>query len=381
MMKTPNEHVVCDVMEAIKTLLSGGIPDKIDASSCESEPEKDLAEVTNRLTEAFDEIQRFVVPLSQGRLDTFSPSKGNYLASPFKELHSQLKHLVWQTQCVAKGDFSQRVDFMGEFSLAFNSMAEKLARREEQLTRAATEREQLIQKLNQSNEELQRFAYVVSHDLKAPLRGIETVARWLVDDYADRLDEQGKEQMNLLTSRVKRMRNMIDGILQYSRIDRTEDLRTQVNLNEKVREIVDLLAPPDNISIAIDTELPVIECEETRILQVFQNLLSNAIKYMDKPQGRIGVGCEEIGDFWRFIVADNGPGIEEKYFDKIFQLFQTLQSRDDVESTGVGLSIAKRIVERHGGKIGVESEVGRGSTFYFTLPKAGSEGLARASHS
>jgi signal transduction histidine kinase len=367
-MQTLNEQILSRVTEAIETLLSGRIPEKMDVSLHDGEAEKHLAEATNRLVEAFDEIHRFVVPLSQGKLDAFTPSKGNYLASPFKELHSRLKHLAWQAQCIANGDFSQRVDFMGEFSVAFNSMVEKLAQREEQLSRTAAEREQLIRKLNQSNDELQRFAYIVSHDLKAPLRGIENLATWLAQDQADKLDEQGKEQMSLLTSRTTRMRNMIDGILQYSRVDRTAETRTRVNLNEKLREIIDLLSPPDHISITVDADLPVVECEETRISQVFQNLLSNAIKFMDKPRGCIRVSSEKTADSWRFAVTDNGPGIETKHFGRIFELFQTLQPRDEVDSTGVGLSIVKRIVEHHGGRIGVESEVGKGSTFWFTLP-------------
>jgi len=115
--------------------------------------------------------------------------------------------------------------------------------------------------------------------------------------------------------------------------------------------------------------LPTVECEQTRITQVFQNLLSNAIKYMDKPQGQIKIGCIEENGFWKFSIADNGPGIEEKYYEKIFQMFQTLLSRDEFESTGVGLTVVKKIVEMYGGKIWVESKVGEGSTFYFTLSK------------
>ncbi len=129
------------------------------------------------------------------------------------------------------------------------------------------------------------------------------------------------------------------------------------------------IAPPENITVTIGNELPVIECEATRITQVFQNLLSNAIKYMDKPQGQIRVGCVEEESCWKFSVTDNGPGIEEKYFERIFQMFQTLSPRDEVESTGVGLTVVKKIIEMYGGGIWVESVVGDGSTFFFTLPK------------
>jgi len=228
---------------------------------------------------------------------------------------------------------------------------------------------QLFDQLEKTNQELKDFAYVVSHDLKAPLRGINTLTKWISSDYADKFDQEGKEQMSLLMSRVDRMHNLIDGILQYSRVGRMNEEKVQVDLNEILPSIIDMVAPPENINITIENELPVIECEETRITQIFQNLISNAIKYMDKPQGYIRISCIEENSCWKFSVADNGPGIEEKYFEKIFQMFQTLRPRDEFESTGVGLTVVKKIIEIYGGRIWVESKVGEGSTFLFTVPK------------
>ncbi len=227
----------------------------------------------------------------------------------------------------------------------------------------------LFRQLEKTNQELRSLVYILSHDLKAPLRGITTLANWISTDYADKLDDNGKEQINLLMRRANRMHNLIEGILQYSRIGRIEEEKVAVNLNELVTEVIDMIAPPENITITIENELPTIECEQTRIMQVFQNLLSNAMKYMDKSQGQIKVGCVEENGFWKFYVADNGPGIEEKYFEKIFQLFQTLAPRDEFESTGIGLTATKKIVELYNGKVWVESEPGQGSTFFFTLPK------------
>ncbi|MFA5251399.1 MAG: PAS domain S-box protein [Phycisphaerae bacterium] len=228
---------------------------------------------------------------------------------------------------------------------------------------------QLLRQLEKTNQELISLVYTLSHDLKAPLRGISTLADWLSTDYADKLDDKGKEQMNLLVRRASRMHNLIDGISQYSKVGLAEKEKVVVNLNELVTEAIDAIAPPENITITVENELPTIECGHTRIMQVFQNLLSNAVKYMDKPKGQIKVGCVEKDGFWEFYVADNGPGIEEKYFEKIFQLFQTLAPRDEFESTGIGLTVAKKIVELYNGKIWVESEPGQGSTFFFTLPK------------
>jgi len=240
----------------------------------------------------------------------------------------------------------------------------------EQMVKERTEKQtELITKIDNINKELKDFASIVSHDLKAPLRGIKSLATWILDDSSDKLNEQAKEQMNLLLERVERMYNLIDGILQYSRAGRTEDKIVQVNLNDFVPEAIDMLVPPKNISITIENKMPVIECAETHVMQLFQNLLSNAIKYMDKPQGRIKIGCVEEDGFWKFSIADNGPGIEKKHFENIFKMFRALSVSEEFEGTGVGLTIAKKIVELYGGKIWVESTIGEGSTFFFTLPK------------
>jgi two-component system sensor kinase FixL len=235
--------------------------------------------------------------------------------------------------------------------------------------KAEAVRNQLLEQLASANQELKDFAYIVSHDLKAPLRGIKTLVDWITADSGDKLDEESRQQMKLLTGRVNRMHNLIDGILQYSRVGRTEGEMVQVNLNELIPEVIDMIAPPENITITIENELPTIMFEPTRITQVFQNLLSNAVKYMNKPKGLIKVGSIEEDGFWKFYITDNGPGIEEKHFEKIFQMFQTLAPRDEFESTGVGLTVTKKIVELYHGKIWVESKVGEGSTFFFMLPK------------
>jgi len=240
---------------------------------------------------------------------------------------------------------------------------------EDERKRTEQKQDELIKKVEHINKELKEFAYIVSHDLKAPLRGIKTLANWILADSADKLGDQANEQMNLLLERVERMYNLIEGALQYSRAGRVEGRQVQVNLNNFVPEIINMVVPPENITVTIENELPVIECEETHIMQVFQNLLSNAIKYMDKPQGWIKVGCVEQDGFWKFSVADNGPGIEEKHFVNIFKIFQALPTSPDFKGTGVGLTVAKKIVELYDGKIWVESKVGEGSTFFFTLPK------------
>jgi light-regulated signal transduction histidine kinase (bacteriophytochrome) len=229
----------------------------------------------------------------------------------------------------------------------------------------------LIRELESANEELKNFAYVVSHDLKAPLRAIGSLADWISTDQAEKLDAEGKEHLRLLTQRVRRMDSLIDGILQYSRVGRVREAVVDVDVNEIVQEALAMLAPPPHIRVEVASELPVLHAERTRILQLFQNLLSNAIKYLDKPQGLIRVECVGHDEDWEFSVSDNGQGIEPRHFKRIFQLFQTLVPKDRVESTGVGLALVKKIVELYGGRVWIESQPGIGSTFFFTLPRSG----------
>jgi signal transduction histidine kinase len=254
--------------------------------------------------------------------------------------------------------------------------AEKLQQLNNQLKMEITERKEaeekqveLIEQVENINRELKDFASIVSHDLKAPLRGIKTLANWILSDCADKLGDEAIGQMNLLLERVERMHNLIEGVLQYSRAGRAEGKRVQVNLNDFVPEIINMVVPPENITVTTEDELPVIECEEIHVMQIFQNLLSNAIKYIDKPQGRIQISCVEQDGFWKFSVADNGPGIDEKYFERIFKIFQALPTSPDFQGTGVGLTVTKKLVELYNGKVWVESKVGEGSTFFFTLPK------------
>jgi len=242
--------------------------------------------------------------------------------------------------------------------------------------RAEQRQTQLIHDLQNVNEELKSFAYVVSHDLKAPLRGVGSLADWLMTDYADKLDDQGREYLSLVKGRVSRMDALIDGILEYSRVGRINDVQIAVDLNVLVADIIQLLAPPAQVTVTVDGPLPTLFGGRTRLQQVFQNLISNAIKHLDKPVGRIRVGCADLGDAWQFSVADNGPGIEARHHERIFQLFQVLTPRDQKESTGVGLALVKKIVELHGGRVWLESRVGEGSTFFFTLPKTGTPNTA-----
>jgi len=226
-------------------------------------------------------------------------------------------------------------------------------------------------KLEVANKELKEFAYIVSHDLKAPVRALGQLSHWISKDYADVFDEEGREQMKLLIGRVKRMDSLINGILEYSRIGRIKMEEEPLDLNILVHDVIKILAPPANIEITVEDELPVILGNKTRLSEVFNSLLDNALKYMDKPKGEIRIRCFDEARHWKFSISDNGPGIEGQYHEKIFQVFQTLTPRDEQESIGIGLSLVRKIIELYGGKIWVDSKIDEGSTFYFTFAKKG----------
>jgi signal transduction histidine kinase len=246
-----------------------------------------------------------------------------------------------------------------------NQLKMEIAERERAELRLA----EMLKKVESANNELKDFASIVSHDLKAPLRGVKTLALWILEDCGDKFDTKSTQQMNLLLERIERMYNLIDGVLRYSRIGQVDGEQKQINLDAFIPEVIDMVVPPEHIKVTIENKLPVISCEETHIMQVFQNLISNAIKYNDKQHGTIKIGCVEEGNFWKFSVTDNGPGIEEKHFERIFKMFNTLNLNENIHGTGVGLTVVKKIVELYGGKIWVESEFGKGSAFFFTLPK------------
>ena len=223
--------------------------------------------------------------------------------------------------------------------------------------------------LEAANQELREFAYVVSHDLKAPLRGISQLAQWLQKDYAGVVGAEGQAQFDLLRGQTKRMNLLIDGILRYSRAVHGSEREETVDLNMLVPQVIEMLMPPAQLAIRVEPFLPVIYGDPVRITQVFQNLLSNAVKFMDKPAGAVTVGCEDAGAAWTFRVTDNGPGIDARHHERIFRIFQTHAPAQQTESTGIGLTVVKKIVELYGGRIWLESTPGQGSRFSFTWPK------------
>lgn len=222
--------------------------------------------------------------------------------------------------------------------------------------------------LNKLNKELDQFAYVVSHDLKAPLRAINNLAEWIEDDLPE-VDPDIKRNLDLMRGRVLRMENLINGLLAYTRIGRKELPITTFPVPTMLEETIDSLGVADKATISIETNLPMVTTERLLLQQVFSNLISNAIKYNDKQEPEIMIYYKSLPDKHEFYVQDNGPGIPEEFHDSMFGVFQTMEARDTKESTGIGLAIVKKIVLEKGGDIYIKSEEGKGSRFIFTWSK------------
>lgn len=233
---------------------------------------------------------------------------------------------------------------------------------EKELTQANLE-------LARSNKELEEFAYIASHDLQEPLRSIAGACQLLKRRYSDKLDESGQEFIDFAVSGAKRMEALINDLLSYSRVSTKAKEPQLADLNTVLSTVTQNLRSSigaTGASITSDT-LPSIAVDQWQITQLFQNIIANALKFRGKDPPKIHVGALKDGGFWHFSIKDNGIGIDPKYFDRIFEVFKRLHSQDQYPGTGIGLASCKKIVERHGGRIWLESVVGAGTTFHFTI--------------
>ncbi len=312
-----------------------------------------------RLLAEVGAAQGFALAVSQGDLSPTLKAKG-LMAGALKALQAGLRHLTWQTQMISRGDFGQRIDFMGEFSESFNSMVASLAAAREQLLAA--------------NQEMEAFSYSVSHDLRAPLRAIEGFARILQEDYAERLDAEGQRVLGIIMSSTRQMAKLIDDILVFSRSGRQEVNKSGIDMTalaQRATKEIKGYTPSRYVQLTINP-LPPALGDHALIKQVWLNLLANAVKFTaPKETGRIEVGaCSEGGENI-YYVKDNGVGFDPAHADKLFGAFQRLHGASEFEGTGLGLAIVQKIIQRHGGRVWAEGQVEAGATFFFVLPQAG----------
>ena len=253
----------------------------------------------------------------------------------------------------------------GKFEIS--NLAVHIREQSEELQKAVKKQEQLLKNLETKNEVLTDYAHMVSHDLKSPLRSINSLITWIKEDSFEKLDKTGQDQFDLVLKNVEKMDALINGILNYSTIEQADFKQYEVDTKFLVKEIVESLVVPETIEIRIDENLPVICADKYRLQQLFQNLLHNAVKSIDEGPGLVEIRVKDQGELWQFEIRDNGRGISERHHSKIFKIFEKIDN--DQFSTGIGLSIAKKVVDHYGGSIQLQSKEGQGTSFYFTLPK------------
>jgi signal transduction histidine kinase len=309
---------------------------------------------------------------------------------------NRLEALTDMSAEIGKGNLQRRLDIqsfdeLGILASAFNDMAGELGERkrqldeerskvldkveelEEQITRRETAEEELkrtVTDLRRSNAELEQFAYVASHDLQEPLRMVSSYMQLLSRRYVGKLDSDADDFIGFAVDGAKRMQTLIQDLLVYSRVGTRGEPFEPTNCEDVLEQVL------SNIEVAIDESgavvtrdtLPTVAADASQLTQLFQNLISNAIKFRGGDVPRVHVAAERKDSEWLFSVSDNGIGIEEEFFERIFVIFQRLHGRDEYSGTGIGLAVCKKIVERHGGRMWVESEQGKGTTFYFTIP-------------
>jgi signal transduction histidine kinase len=256
-----------------------------------------------------------------------------------------------------------------------NVLAQRLTQ-ERELTRSL---ERTNQALARSNADLEQFAYVASHDLRAPLRGIASLGDWLEEDLGSSIMPDTKKHLDALRVRVQRLDALVRAIATYSRAGRKEETLESIDVGRLLREVIELSAPPAQARIKLQPSFPTVTAPRAPLQQIFLNLLSNAVKHArpaDGSEGAIEIGWSDDGEQWTFFVTDHGPGIAPEHHQRIFGLFNRLTSQDRVEGAGIGLALVKKLVERHGGRVFVRSALGEGATFGFSWPKEPGDSLA-----
>jgi signal transduction histidine kinase len=277
-----------------------------------------------------------------------------------RRISKRISKMVVMADTLASGNYNVNLEDKGN---------DELTALVDSLNHMSQELSTYISLLKEKNEELDQFAHIVSHDLKGPLRGIDNVVSWIEEDHKEELSPKLEEYLQLIKGRVVRAENLIQGILSYARIGKEIVPKEEIDLNELIEEVKDSVPENKNVQIILPGKLPTLYTERIPLFQVFTNLVSNGIKYNDKERGEVRIYHKDLGDKYEFFVEDNGPGISEQYHKRIFVIFQTLKERDSFESTGVGLAIVKKILDKRSETISLRSKNGDGAIFSFTWSK------------
>lgn len=381
-MTEDESHRIQACTEALMRLARGESPAPLNLDCGDVDPEiAKLCEAVSSVVAAQADVQEFMRDLAGGDLNRGAPVRNQFFA-PFKELQANLRHLVWQARQIADGDLSQSVDFLGDFSVSFNSLIASLKEKqrvEEEIRFLNVQLGSAIRRLESANEELESFSYSVSHDLRSPLRHMSGFATLLMKKVeAAPTDDKMRHYASAIVAAVKKMEVLIDDLLDFSRLGRMEMKFLQVELNVLIRDTLDEIQwQTENRIIEWKiAALPGVYGDATLLGLAVTNLLSNAVKFTQpRSTAVIEVGCEAGDGEFTFFVRDNGVGFNIASAPRLFALFQRLHPQKDFEGTGVGLANVRRIISRHGGRTWAEGVEGKGATFYFTLPAGRQEAV------
>jgi len=325
--------------------------------------------MTRYMVRPMQKLKSYIMHMSRGEIPTVDLETKRNAVGQMTDAVKILADGMARTAKFASEIGKQNFDTEYEPLSEHDEFSNALLQMRESLRKASDENEKYILEIEKINKQLDEFVYIVSHDLKAPLRGISTLTTFIEDELATQPNEKIKELLVLMKNRTNRLQNLITAVLEYSRLSSTKGAKENVNVSELLDNILDLIVPPENFRVIKQGNFPTLFTERVKLQQVLQNLISNGIKYNDKANGQVSISSFENGKHVRFDIQDNGIGIGKEYHEKIFGIFQTLEPKDKNDSTGIGLTIVKKLIEQQGGAITLESELGKGSCFSFTWPK------------
>ncbi|MFN4083465.1 MAG: sensor histidine kinase [Bacteroidia bacterium] len=322
------------------------------------------------------ELSHILTEIGKGKIITFEAGvkrldEIGFMIKAMQNVVEGFKQKAIVANAIGKGNYKITVPLLSKddrLGKALEEMRRNLNEAQSKLENNLKALEDYAKNLEKKNKELDQFAYITSHDLKSPLRGINNLAEWIMEDMGDQMPPDSKKYFELLRGRVHRMEALIDSILKFSRAGRSVEEKELVQTKNVVLKCLYKLNPDNKYRIFFDEKLPAIYGNRKDIDEVFLNFISNAILHNTNPEPIVNITFKHQAEEYIFCVADNGPGIAPEFHQKIFTIFQTLEARDKVESVGAGLAIVKKIIESYNGKVWLESELGKGSKFYFTWP-------------
>jgi len=263
--------------------------------------------------------------------------------------------------------------YLGTLSVVFLMVATTVRQRRlesQKVVESAAELRQTIELLKRSNADLEQFSFIASHDLRSPLRAVSNLARWVIEDCGDQLPESSAKNLGKLEARTQRMQRLLDGLLEYSRISSYQGVAEPIDVPQLIEEHLEKNPPPNGFEVKVEVANLSLQTDKELLGACLSHLIENGVKHHDKQQGQVTVTASEAGQFVEFVVEDDGPGVQPEFHAKIFEILQTLKPRDEVEASGLGLAIVRRVAEHCGGRVSIDQSNSRGARFRLQWPKS-----------